>query len=80
MERGRILPGKDERGLPRECFFPSPQSCRGAVGHTNGHFLADTTKAENVGGSGRPWLSHAAGEHGGLPHELFSYKIKGGRW
>jgi hypothetical protein len=24
-----MLPGKDERGLLRECFFPSPQSCRG---------------------------------------------------
>ena len=32
MERGRILPGKGERRLPRECFFSSPQSCRGAVG------------------------------------------------
>jgi hypothetical protein len=66
----------------------SPQSCRGAVGHTNGHFLADTTKNEkwlvlvgrpslaaiSVGGRGRPPPCTEA-----RPTELLSFKIKGGR-
>jgi len=67
-----------------------------AMGHTNGHFLAGTTKNEqwlvlvgrpslaaiSVGGRGRPPHCGDAMPHctEARPNKRFPYKIKGGRW